>query len=146
MIERGSRTECSGSSNSSARQDACADISPCGSGVTVADVSMVLDMDVVNVLFGFNCLAGGLAEYRAQLGGCLLPLRAAQPLGTNDELAFGGDGDDQLGHWCVQLETDADRERAIEGNTSVHTADIALSRRLRQQIGFGAAISGPQIL
>ena len=69
-----------------------------GSGAATADLPVGIDMDVMDVLFGFDRLSGWLAEHGPQFVGRLFPLGAAQPFRPNDELAFRGDGDNQLGH------------------------------------------------
>jgi len=44
------------------------------------DLSVRVDMDVVDVLLGLDRLACGLAEHHAQLSGSLFPLAAGQTL------------------------------------------------------------------
>ena len=59
---------------------------------------MSLDVDVMDVLLGFDRLAARFTEGGAQLGRGLLPLGAGQAFGADEELAFWRDGDDQLSH------------------------------------------------
>ena len=55
----------------------------------------------MDVLLGLDSLPGRLAEYGPQFSGRLLPLGTAESFRANDELAFGRDGDDQLGHGAL---------------------------------------------
>ena len=69
------------------------------------DLSVRVEMDVVDVLLGLDRLACGLAEDRPQLGGGLFPLAAGQTLGTHHELALRRDADDDLCHVLLRLRT-----------------------------------------
>src|SRR6266851_4597076 len=56
------------------------------------------DVNVVDVLLRFDCLANRLAEHTAKLSGCLVPLSTRESFRTNSQLACGRDCDDQLSH------------------------------------------------
>src|SRR5207302_8579083 len=63
------------------------------SAATAADLGMRLDMDVMDVLFGFDDLASRFAKHAAEFGGRLLPLSPGESLGADDEFAVAGHGD-----------------------------------------------------
>ena len=63
-----------------------------------ANLTMSLDVDVMDVLFGFDGLAARLTQDGPQLGRGLFPLGSGETFGPDDELAFRRDGDDQLSH------------------------------------------------
>ena len=62
------------------------------------DLSVRIDLDVMDVLFSFDSVSSGLAKDRPQLGGGLFPLGTGEAFGPDDELALGRHGDDRLGH------------------------------------------------
>jgi hypothetical protein len=64
------------------------------SAATATDLVVRLDMDVMDVLFGFDDLASRFAKHAAELGGRLLPLSTGQSFATDDEFAVAGHGDD----------------------------------------------------
>jgi hypothetical protein len=64
----------------------------------MSDLPVSIHVDMVDVLFGFDGLPSRFAKHTSELSGGLLPLGSRQSLGANNELAVGGDGNDQLSH------------------------------------------------